>query len=373
MPVARQNVNNGNSVTYILLEDDSLDSQPLLQALAKPLPESRIVHVVPLSAIRPQSLPDLAFDVYNRIPRLLHRVESRGTPLPGPPTYFQYPSFTLAADSPPKPTLSLSWPLQSYDMLNRWRFVHAAYTLHAGSGLLIAFVMDAEGENYDVRNWHSTDMTELDRIRELWKFFVEFAEVAAIEWRMTITSVGEVSNDHVQNWGQVIGHAYVTLLNVTSGASPSLGLPSIIVPPAPSNIPPPVWSSASARITDNTLIVYTAKIPLRIPVSTDDADKVDRAIYPTKSFILTMHTGPDTPAAPPGSSSSPATTAVYHVLSHRAAPGREDEMIEEVLSREIQKSAYLARLRFGLPGRAKGVHVEAVEAIYDALLPQIAG
>lgn len=322
----------------------------VLQVLGQTLPQTVIIHTVLASAIQPRQLPDLAFDVYNRIPRLLHQLPSASHAGLASPTYLQYPSFTLAPDQSPKPELTLQWPLRSYDILNRWRYVHAAYSYDPESGLVAVFIIDAEGENYEVKTFRAEGMKMSERLGKIWKFCVGFAEIAAIEWRMTLTRVGSAGKDELDSWGRIIGGAHVTLLvhdPASSTTEPTLH--SINTVP----VPAPVISDPNTRISDNTLAAHTSTFPHRIPlILAGEGAGGTATVYPTLIFTLTIATSPSTTA-----------TAIYHVISHKPAPGKEEEKLDEVLSREFQRMVYLGRERFGFMGGAMGVHVAAVEAV----------
>lgn len=158
--------------------------------------ETCVIQPIPLSTVQPRQLDGLAFEVYDRLPRLVKRVETQGRPMNDRPAFLQYPYFTLAADHPPKPALTLAWPLRSYDVLNKWRLVHGAYGYDASLEMLVAIVIDSEGEGWEIRTWRGTNIIDLpNKIEELWEFYSEFADVAAIEWRLTVSRLGIMTSD----------------------------------------------------------------------------------------------------------------------------------------------------------------------------------
>ena len=170
-----------------------------LLALRASSSQTCIVHLVPATALQYRQLESLAFEVYNRIPRLLKRIEVRGLPMNAPPAYLQYPSFTLATQTPPKPALMLEWPLKSYDVLNKWRLVHGAYGYDRKLGIMVAFVIDAEGEGWKAKTWRiKGDDAAPSWIGELWSFFSDFASIAAVEWRLTVSFLGRMSSEEVE-------------------------------------------------------------------------------------------------------------------------------------------------------------------------------
>jgi hypothetical protein len=162
--------------------------------------------------------------------------------------------------------------------------------------------------------------------------------------------VGTAKKDELDSWGRIIGGAHVTLLvhdPASSTTEPTL--PSINTVP----VPAPVISDPNTRISDNTLAAHTSTFTHRIPlILAGEGAGGAATFYPTLSFTLTIATSPSTTA-----------TATYHVISHKPAPGKEEEKLDEVLSREFQRMVYLGRERFGFMGGAMGVHVAAVDAV----------
>ncbi len=116
-----------------------------------------------------------------------------------PPAYLQYSRFTLAPDQPPKLALTLAWPLKSYDVLNRWRLVHGAYGYDARTGLLVAFVIDAEGEVWEMRTWRDILPSAVsEHVEKLWESFADIATTAAIEWRLTVSRLGIMTSEEYE-------------------------------------------------------------------------------------------------------------------------------------------------------------------------------
>lgn len=116
--------------------------------------------------------------------------------------YAQYHSFTLASDGPLQPELTLAWPLQSYDVLNRWRVVHCAYGFDLARRTVVGFGIDAEGEG-----WTSKVFTlegegpgaVASVLSGLWEFYTEFARLASIEFRLVIASAGPMSKAEIDS------------------------------------------------------------------------------------------------------------------------------------------------------------------------------
>jgi hypothetical protein len=190
-----------NVVIYVLFNEASAaTSSSALHLLFSPRPPSHTchIHICTTSYIQASHLPPIAFEVYDRIPRQIRRTEAYGTQLKEPPAWMKFPRFTLAPDEPPKLNLTLNWPLRSYDLLNKWRLVHGAYTYDNKVGVLVAFVIDSEGENYEVKTWKLDEGQGLRKVLEwLWTFFEGFAEMSALEWRLAVCRLGVISREEV--------------------------------------------------------------------------------------------------------------------------------------------------------------------------------
>lgn len=64
----------------------------------------------------------------------------------------------------------------------------------------MALVIDAEGDNWEVKtwDWQSRNLTWSERIERVWSFAEAFAESAAIQWRLSLTSLGLMEVDEWQ-------------------------------------------------------------------------------------------------------------------------------------------------------------------------------
>jgi hypothetical protein len=324
--------------------------------------------------------------VYDRISRQIRRIEEYGHTLDEPPVWMRYPSFTIAPDQPPKMQLTLTWPLRSYDLLNKWRLVHGAYAYDKDLEIVIAFVIDSEGESHEVRTWRTKDMGMRERLQRLWDFFRVFADKAAIEWRMSICRLGAMSNDEAQGmwpshpcefwltksilvWRDIPRPrtAAISLLMVLDPPSPG---PAIARPrPAVPNITAAMLNDTSTRIIDESLTAHLTTSTQRLPVDLPDSDSSGRSstststsrqsVYPKSSFVLSVAT--------PGAVGGENISAAYQVLSHVAAPGKEKESVGEILGREFYRLLCLGRVRYGFEGSGMPVHLEGVRAVLEGM------
>jgi hypothetical protein len=188
-------------IVYVFFNNMAAATSPAaLQLLfsSRPTPPTCSIHILTPTAIQMRHLQPIVREVYDRISRQIRRIEEYGHTLDEPPVWMRYPSFTLAPDQPPKMQLTLTWPLRSYDLLNKWRLVHGAYAYDKDLEIVIAFVIDSEGESHEVRTWRTKDMGMRERLQRLWDFFRVFADKAAIEWRMSICRLGAMSSDEAE-------------------------------------------------------------------------------------------------------------------------------------------------------------------------------
>jgi len=189
---SRSGNSNENAVTLLFLRNDHT---PPMDDLLMCLPETapnQATHILPLS-LETRDIPDAARDIYNAIShqvRLVHPVDE-------PASWHNYPTFTLAPTERPKPklTMAVDWPISSYDVLGSWRWIHAAYTYDEETDTLVMFVMDAEGDDWDVRVETGLGNEWRIRAQTMWNWIREFGNSAAIEWRALICSLGTMGPD----------------------------------------------------------------------------------------------------------------------------------------------------------------------------------
>lgn len=190
-------VSSTPTVVFVLTRSSTLSPETLTPLLAS---ESHIswVHPLPMSALQPANLAAVAFQAYDHVPRQVDRVTMFGKPLDLPKVWLGYHAFTLAAAEPaPKPELSMSWPQRNYDVLNRWRLVHAAYHCVPEWEVMIVAVTDAQGDALHIETL-KLDGTARDRISRVWDVVRTFAAEAATEWRASVTRHGLMSSDEVE-------------------------------------------------------------------------------------------------------------------------------------------------------------------------------
>lgn len=154
------------------------------------MPETKpnqTIHVMPLS-LDTRDISDAAREIYNSISYQTRPVHPTEDPAP----WHNYPTFTLAPIERPKPKLTMAteWPIRSFDVFGSWRWIHAAYTYDEETDTLIMFVVDAEGDDWDVKVESGLGDEWRMRVEVMWDWISTFGDSAAIEWRVSICSLG---------------------------------------------------------------------------------------------------------------------------------------------------------------------------------------
>jgi hypothetical protein len=134
--------------------------------------------------------------------------------------------------------------------------------------------------------------------------------------------------------------------------------------PAVANISMAVLTDPSTRLVDESLRAHLVASRQRLPFALSPSTEFSKGkeldidgIYPKKIFVLSVTTR--------GAARGDYATAAYHVLSHRAAPGTEEEKIEQVLGREYYRLTCLGRTRFGYEDGTMPVHLEGVRTVLE--------
>jgi hypothetical protein len=174
-----------NTVIYILLPETTVNKHdhPLYRLLREDLLApggTTLVHLVTSTSLQPRNLPSLAFEIYDKLSRPVHPVQHSSK---SNTTYLSYPHFTLAPDDPPKVQLTLQWPIRNYELLNKWRWVHAGYSIDWALGLGVGFVVDGQGEAW---------------VEGFWTWFEGIAQGLAAEWRGAICRTGLMRADEAE-------------------------------------------------------------------------------------------------------------------------------------------------------------------------------
>jgi len=162
------------------------------------LPETKpnqTIHILPLS-LDTRDIPDAAREIYNSISHQIRPVFPTQDSIP----WHNYPTFTLAPTERPKPRLTMGTyvPIQSFDVFGSWRWIHAAYTYDEETDTLTMFIVDAEGDDWDVKVETGLGNEWRMRVQAMWDWIVAFGDSAAIEWQVAICSLGIMEPDEMR-------------------------------------------------------------------------------------------------------------------------------------------------------------------------------
>jgi hypothetical protein len=131
-------------------------------------------------------------------------------------------------------------------------------------------------------------------------------------------------------------------------ASPFSGLSS--PRNGPPNVVPGLLNDPSSTIIDDSLAGSYYTLPQRQPVVLGNST----TFYPESSFFLSLATA-----------ALEYDTSTLHLICHRPVAGKDDEVAESVLARELYRMSCWSRLKFGLEGLPG--HLAAVHAVQDVL------
>lgn len=328
------------------------------------LPPNQVVQVIPSSSFAHRDNQDLARSLYDRFPRQLRLARPAEN---GIAPWFLYPAFTLCPESPPKPNLTLSWPIKSFDVFGSWRWVHGAYARSSDGRNISIMVSDAEGENWQVkvlRGLHSKSWSEV--VSMIWTFLRDFSAGAAIEWRLSVCRLGvmeklELDGEYLplvttsrrlmggSAWRQLYVTSNEPMSIMMSEAASSSDLAIAIPRNGPPNVQPGIVNDPTTIIADESLAGSHFVLPHRQPVVVENS-----TVYPESSFLVSLATP-----------TLDHDTSCVHLLFHRPAPGKDDEEAETVLARELYRIGCWSRVKFGFDGLPG--HLAAVKAIIDGL------
>ncbi|KAL1410803.1 hypothetical protein Q8F55_001745 [Vanrija albida] len=345
------------TVVYIISYNQSLSVSALAPLLGSASNTSWL-YVVPAWSISVGNLPGMAFEVYDLVPREIRRVTPHGKPLAALAAWMPYHAFTLSPDPPPKPQLSMAWPQRSFDVLNRWRLVHGAYTFIPSLDVLLVAVVDTNGDACTIRALRLDGKgTARERVAAAWDVFAQFAAMAATEWRLVICSYGIMPRDELDAW-RTLASGRQTPLSIVMVDPPAPNDGPVRSRPAVANIPPSTFGDPSATIVDETLAGSSVALSYRPPVEIAASAKGEGApstMFPLSSFVVGV-------ATPAGTSTA---SSVYHVVFDRPLPNATADP-HALLAPEFHRLTCLGRRRYGLDGSLP-VHLESVGAARRAL------
>jgi hypothetical protein len=351
---------NDNTVTLVLMREIDKSHTSTLRSVPDTKP-NQAIHVLPLS-LETRDIPDAAREIYDSISYQVHQVHLTDEPAP----WHNYPTFTLAPTERPKPKLSmaLEWPIRSFDVFGSWRWVHAAYTYDDHTDSLTMFIMDAEGDDWDVKLETGLGEEWSSRVQIIWDWICSFGESAAIEWRVSICSLGIMDPTEMRGesfpaprrradwiaWRSIFIIKTQPITIMMCDPSPTTGNDHIHRPrPGPANVPQGILTDPSTTIIDESQTGTYIPLSQRQPIPSGES-----SIYSASSFLLSL-----------ASSTMEYSTSTYHVMFHRPSPGKEDVNVDQELAGEMYRLSCWGGMRFGLEGLP--APLAAVDAVRDAL------
>lgn len=160
--------------------------------------ENHLVKVIPPHALQPRHFQSLAFELYDCILKPIRPITLRGFPMQCTDHYIQYPAFTLASTEPKVPELTLAWPLRSYDVLTKWRSIHAAYGYNLETGHVVGMIVDSEGESWVSKSWEiDKSKSIMEHLRTIWDWSITRATELNVEFRLSISSMGMMTKEEI--------------------------------------------------------------------------------------------------------------------------------------------------------------------------------
>ncbi|WVQ75641.1 hypothetical protein IAR50_005270 [Cryptococcus sp. DSM 104548] len=304
----------------------------------------------------------LSREAYDRLPLLLTPIQSRGEPLWTHDRYVSAPAWTLASNKEQKPEFELAFPIEGWDVMNRWRWWHLSYdvvpstsTVLSKDVKVIVWISDDRGEAWELQVL-SKEKDWKERVGKIYAWGKKVAGAGTKEWNLSVCRVGAMDRDEWQAWREIIPNEPITLLlSIPSGpATTCLSDPPLAAPPrvrAVANIAPAILTDPNTSIIDTSLAGHITHLPFALPVElVSSPSLLPQTIYPQLTFLVTL----------PGADGAEHKTVTYHVLSHkpRRPLQRKDKEAEEEdhkaiakeLSEEYYRLSCVARQRWGAEG-----------------------
>ncbi|KIR98801.1 hypothetical protein L804_03416 [Cryptococcus deuterogattii 2001/935-1] len=329
-------------------------SQIPLNIYSSPVPNSPNTLFIPvptptnpsISFVHEQYLT-LGHTAYDRLPTLLRPVYVRGEPLrvPQEDEWMQCPAWVLARKEAVKPEFVMTWPVDEYDVLNRWRMWHICYDVVSstspGPDAVIVWVGDDRGETGHVRVFEDVGGWK-EGMEKICAYGREIAGRWNLEWRLSVCRAGIMAKEELQAWKDILKGKTWPITLLTSETPSPLNPSDQMTPPkvrAIANIGPSILSDSSTRIIDIALSAQLTILPLPLPLELSSDKGSPQTVYPRRTFLLTTH----------ALNVSQHYTTKYHILSHQAPDGRKDQEdggIAAEIAEEYHRLGCLARERW---------------------------
>lgn len=113
----------------------------------------------------------------------------------------QSPAWVLARKEAVKPEFVMTWPMDEYDVLNRWRMWHVCYDVVSstslGPGALVVWVGDDRGETGHVRVFEDVGGWK-EGMEKTCAYGREIAGRWNLEWRLSVCRAGIMAKEELQ-------------------------------------------------------------------------------------------------------------------------------------------------------------------------------
>lgn len=143
----------------------------------------------------------VADDVYNKIKRPISRFKSRSIFMQSEEEqrFFEAPVYVLSRGPLDTKLLFSDHASASADIVERHTFLHTGYWLSACRKWLMAAIIDQRGERHESRLWHGVSAySDEESVGLVWRFAMDFAAQAKVEWRLTISRLGPFDCEHLE-------------------------------------------------------------------------------------------------------------------------------------------------------------------------------
>ncbi|EGO27140.1 hypothetical protein SERLADRAFT_434909 [Serpula lacrymans var. lacrymans S7.9] len=363
------------------------------QILFQFVPE-RLIRSVGSSTNQDMDIEALCYSVYRRVPQPVDRYMSRRFSENGERirNYFQEQPFTLARPLCNRVSFTLQSPARTLDVVDRHTLLHIGYQTSACGKWLIAACVDQRGEAHDLGVWLIQGDWEAFVVEQVWKFAVQFARKANIEWRLIFTKLGSMSENELNAWSSHLATVvpacselppfYVSLFSVDQGMPWTFISPkSSVNPSTPKRSPgKDCTKHIYLDVSATTYALFSpSPMPLMSPLSSATRDGADVSTIPDNEEMPPRDTLGVMPLSTtmliraPAASGHTAITMIHiHLLHSMKSPNSSlstsDHETHKDVTRNFHELAVLSESTHRL--RANPIlpfHLAALETMHGAL------
>ncbi|WWC72236.1 uncharacterized protein I206_106198 [Kwoniella pini CBS 10737] len=262
---------------------------------------STVIHILPSHSLSLTDCKQVALEVYNKISEPIRETNPRTVSDPYGLQQLESEheserttrqAFNLARTEIPTPEFSMSWPLQSYDVLNKNRFIHSTYTINEDIGVMIVFIIDDLGEMFDMNIWTDIDKIKWEnRVEKLFRWIKVRADKWIIQWRLTLMRSGRMMENELNAWNQLLenSNSPITLLLVDQQEYNELKEnENIPHPKGFSNIPISTLNDPTMSIINLNYLAQLTIFENKIPIDLLSSNEEIKVIYPLSTFLISQ-------------------------------------------------------------------------------------